>query len=146
MHSVKPIFVFALALLGTNVCGITSIAQADVKDLGEACITLSYDNVGAPPLTHRFGVVAYGSHQQYAVLTGALGTSPATGAAILVGDTVTITYTTSNVSGSFLATSTTQIVLNASTLTGTVATVTTQLSPSPVSTKLLGTAIVVACN
>jgi len=140
--SVLPVvFVTMFLSLGAG------ISNAEVRDLGHVCIDVLYDNVGRPADIHIFGALAYGARQQYIVLTGAVGlASFEHGSAVLTGDTITITFSGSSTSGGFFTTSTTNIILSASTLTGPVTTVITQLSPSLGSTRLTGTASAFSCN
>ena len=146
MNTGRSALAVALIALGFSVCLRVSAAHADVRDLGTVCITLSYDNVGFPPLTHRFGALAYGSRQQYVVLIGEQGAPLQQGSAQVTTDTVIVTFSSSNASGDTFQTSTTQMLLSAATLRGPVITTTVQLLPSLGGSKLAGTATAFACN
>jgi len=146
MHRVKFLVVIGIGFLSLSVCLTVSPSSADIRDLGDVCIIFSFSNSGFPPLAHRFGLLVYGANQQHMLLTAAIGASAAHGSAILSGDTVIATFTESHVSGDFAATSTTHLVLSASTLSGTFTTMTVQVAPSSVSTKVTGTAAVIPCS
>ena len=147
MGKVKFVFHVGLIVLGISVGLPISNADGEVRDLGYVCITVSYDGLFRPPETHVFGALAYGAQQRYIVLTAALVPFFLEhGSAALIGDTIMVTFSSSNEFGDFFTTSTTNILLSASTLTGRVATVTTQLLPSLLSSKLTGTANVFSCN
>ena len=146
MNKARLSFLLAALLVSTLPCLAVRASHADVKDLGDVCIDIAYDGLARPPVTLTFGILAYGASQQHILLTAALGPAAAHGAASLNGDTVIITFTNSDVSGDFSATSTTHITLNASTLRGRLTTMTTQVSPTPGSSKSTGNATIVPCQ
>jgi len=123
-----------------------SNAHAEVKDLGDVCISFFYDlELGIPPQIDRFGVLAYGANQQHILLTGAF--NPAHGSALVTGNKVLVTLHSSFVSlDSFIkGSATTHMVLSASTLSGTLTTIITRTSPTQVTETSTGQVTVIPC-
>ena len=120
-------------------------SSAAVTDLGDVCITFSY-NVGFPPMTHRYGLLAYGASQQHILLTST--GRPESGFAVLAGDTIIVTLEDTAVASdaSTIGVSTSQIIFSAATLSGPLTTITRSLLPGSQTTKLTGTATVVPCS
>lgn len=135
-----------LALLSISVCVAARPSSADVKDLGDICVTFTFDGVLAPPVTNRFGVLAYGASQQHLVLTRT--GHPEHGSAVLAGDKILVTLNSSSVSAdsSLALASTTHIILNASTLRGTFTIMTTSPPVDPQTGNRTGTAAAGPCQ
>ena len=101
----KVAFLAGVVVLSVLVGFSVSPSHADIKDLGEVCVSFSFGNAGIPPATQIFGVLVYGASQQHILLTST-GT-PAHGSAVLAGAKVVVTLNSSTVSddsivGSFM--------------------------------------------
>ena len=146
MGKIKLLLVLGVIFLSISVCLPVSTSNADVKDLGDVCISLSFDFTGFPPVTHTYGLLVYGASQQHILLT-ATG-EPEHGFAILTGDKIIVTLNGTSVSddSSIILFSTKQIILSASTLRGPFTAITTSPIPASQSIKRTGTAEVFRCN
>src|SRR6185369_12734187 len=97
MHKIS----LALILVSIAACFGVGPAHADVRDLGEVCISFFYDHqLGIPPQIDRFGVLVFGESRQHILLTGVF--NPAHGSALVTADKILVTLHSSFVSADSL--------------------------------------------
>jgi len=119
-------------------------AHADVKDLGDLCLTLD-DGGPRPPTGLRLGVLVYG--ENHIVLTGD-GIQPEHGTAVLNGNNIIVTLNSSYVSAdsSISLFSVTHLIINSSTLQGTFTIMTFDPTTSGQGTVTKGTVRISSCQ
>jgi len=144
MSKGRFVSIVGLVVLTVSVCLPLSTAHADVRDLGEICMLLFIDGRFGPPVPKNLAVLAYGDRRQHILLTNT--DAPEHGSAVLRGDKVLVTLNTSSASAdlSTAVSTTTHMILNASTLNGRFTEMITWPASAPQDSRITGD--VVSCN
>lgn len=138
MGNVKFILVLGLSSSSLSVGLDVRPSSADVRDLGEVCMVFFVDGLLRPPVAKAYGVLVYGERQQHIVLTNA--GEPESGSAIVTGDKILVTLNSASASDdlSTAFSTTTHIILNASSLRGRFITMITWPASGPQPSKITG--------